>query len=59
VGAEPSGGVYTPAIGISSFAISLVATTPPMNHWWIYLVGPFLGAAMATGLFMLQHPDDK
>ncbi|MEL6589822.1 MAG: aquaporin, partial [Bacteroidota bacterium] len=50
VGHHISGGAFNPAVGI---APNVIAT-----NWgpiWIYLVGPFLGAALAGFVYRFQH----
>ncbi len=48
-----SGGAFNPAVGLGP---NLVAGN--LGHIWIYLVGPFVGGALAALVFKLQNPDD-
>ncbi len=48
-----SGGAFNPAVGIGP---NLIAGN--MAPIWIYLVGPFIGGALAALVFKIQNPDD-
>ena len=51
-GGSISGGAYNPAVGIG---LSLIGGT--IGSVWIYLVGPFVGGALAAIVFKTQNPD--
>ncbi|MDQ2670304.1 MAG: aquaporin [Gemmatimonadota bacterium] len=49
-----SGGAFNPAVGVGP-AIVHVIGGGPIGHVWLYLVGPFLGGALAAYVYRLQH----
>ncbi len=56
VGGGISGGAYNPAVGMGPILANMingVETFP--SHFWIYLVGPFAGGALAALIYHLQH----
>lgn len=50
-----SGGAYNPAVAIGLS----IQKTFCWSQIWIYLVGPFVGAALAALVFNMNNPDDK
>jgi aquaporin Z len=62
-----SGGAFNPAVGIGMTVVDSIvqmtrsdqAQTLSLTTLWLYLVGPFLGAALAAYVFQIQNPDDK
>ena len=50
-----SGGAFNPAVGIGPTLVHALMGGGSFNHLWLYLVGPFLGAALAAGIFKLQE----
>ena len=50
-----SGGAFNPAVGTGPTLVSIMVAHGSMSHWWLYLVGPFLGGAVAAGVFGLQE----
>lgn len=59
-GGEISGGAFNPAVGLGPCLIdTLVGGTNSLMHVWLYLVGPFAGAALATTVFNYTNTNDK
>ena len=54
-GGSISGGVYNPAIGSGALLIHAFLDGGDLGNLWIYLVGPFLGGALAAMVFRLQE----
>jgi aquaporin Z len=54
-GGAVSGGVYNPAIGTGALLIHAFLDGGDLGNLWIYLVGPFLGGALAALVFRLQE----
>lgn len=53
-GSYISGGAYNPAVGVVPILVETlmgVCQCHPINHAWIYIVGPISGAAIAAILF--------
>jgi aquaporin Z len=50
-----SGGAFNPAVGTGPTLLSAFAGHGTMSHLWLYLVGPFLGGAVAAGVFGFQE----
>jgi aquaporin Z len=53
-GGSVSGGAFNPAVGLGP-AIAALGSAP-IDHAWLYLVGPACGALLATAVYHLQHP---
>ncbi len=56
-----SGGAYNPAVGIGPILIDTIfGTCPchPIGNLWIYLVGPFTGAAIAAFVYRFINPEE-
>jgi aquaporin Z len=53
-----SGGAFNPAVGTGPTLVHAMLGGGNFNNWWIYLVGPFLGGALAGVVFKLQHPGE-
>eukprot|EP00353_Schmidingerella_taraikaensis_P015912 CAMPEP_0185617360 /NCGR_PEP_ID=MMETSP0436-20130131/43217_1 /TAXON_ID=626734 ORGANISM="Favella taraikaensis, Strain Fe Narragansett Bay" /NCGR_SAMPLE_ID=MMETSP0436 /ASSEMBLY_ACC=CAM_ASM_000390 /LENGTH=133 /DNA_ID=CAMNT_0028254935 /DNA_START=22 /DNA_END=420 /DNA_ORIENTATION=+ len=51
--ASVSGAVFNPAVGLGLCAFS------GNGSWWIYIIAPLLGGALAGGLHTLMMPDDR
>jgi aquaporin Z len=58
-GGPISGGAFNPAVGIGPALVAAALGGVPVGHVWIYLVGPFLGAALAAVVFAVQHPEPR
>jgi aquaporin Z len=53
-GGHVSGGVFNPAVGTGPTLVAALTGHGSMSHLWLYLVGPFLGGAVAAQVFRLQ-----
>ena len=49
-----SGGAFNPAVGVGSLLFAAIKGVS-ITHAWLYIVGPFLGAAVAAVVFRIQH----
>ena len=56
-GGPISGGAFNPAVGIGPIVTSPMVGGGSMNHLWLYLLGPFLGGALAALVFKVQESD--
>jgi len=54
-GGGVSGGAYNPAVGTGPTLVHALTGHGSMSNWWLYLVGPFLGGAVAALVFRMQH----
>lgn len=53
-----SGGAFNPAVAAGPALVRFFADHGPLANVWIYLLGPFLGAAAAAGVYKIQNPGD-
>ena len=53
-----SGGAFNPAVGLGPALMEVVLGGSPTPMAWIYLVGPFAGAAAAAFAYKAQHPGE-
>jgi len=53
-----SGGAFNPAVGTGPMLVRAALDGGSMSNLWIFLVGPFLGGALAPFVFKLQNPGD-
>ncbi len=53
-----SGGAFNPAVGLAPAVMDALTGGESIKQVWIYIVGPCLGAVLATGVFRLQSPED-
>ncbi len=51
-----SGGAFNPAVGTGPILVSAILTHGTLANLWLYLVGPFLGGALAAWVYKVQHP---
>ncbi|HET7462698.1 MAG TPA: aquaporin [Longimicrobium sp.] len=58
-GGPISGGAFNPAVGIGPALVAAAMEGLPVGHVWIYLAGPLLGAALATVVYFIQHPEPR
>ena len=54
-GGSISGGAFNPAVGTGPILVNAFLGGGSLGHWWLYLVGPFLGGALAAGVFGIQE----
>jgi aquaporin Z len=53
-----TGGAFNPAVGTGPILLQTIAGNGGLGDLWLYLVGPFLGGAVAAVVFKLQNPGD-
>jgi aquaporin Z len=51
-----SGGAFNPAVGTGLTVVHALLERGTWSHLWLYLVGPFVGGALAAGVFKVQEP---
>ena len=54
-GGPISGGAFNPAVGTGPILVDAMVGGGSLAHLWLYLVGPFLGGALAAGVFGIQE----
>jgi aquaporin Z len=54
-GGPISGGAFNPAVGTGPILVDAMVGGGSLSHLWLYLVGPFLGGALAAGVFAIQE----
>jgi aquaporin Z len=54
-GGPVSGGAFNPAVGIGPTVVHALLGGGTWGHLWLYLVGPFLGGALAAMVFGMQE----
>jgi aquaporin Z len=52
-----SGGALNPALGAGLGLVDGIMGGAPLGHIWVYLVGPFLGGALASAVYTLQNKE--
>ncbi|HEX7025060.1 MAG TPA: aquaporin [Gemmatimonadales bacterium] len=52
-----SGGAFNPAVATGPTLVNALFGGGTMGNLWIYLVGPFLGGALASMVFRVQEDD--
>jgi aquaporin Z len=57
-GGPISGGAFNPAVGIGPIVISALLGGGSVANLWLYLVGPFVGGAMAAVVYRVQQPSE-
>jgi len=50
-----SGGAFNPAVGTGPHIIRLMAANAGYKNFWVYWVGPLIGAALAALFFRLTN----
>jgi aquaporin Z len=55
-GGPISGGAFNPAVGIGPILVSAVLGGGSLANLWLYLVGPFVGGALAAAVYRVQQP---
>lgn len=54
-GGPISGGAFNPAVGLGPAIVHALVGGGNISHVWLYIVGPLVGAALAAGVFRVQH----
>lgn len=54
-GGPISGGAFNPAVATGSIVVNALAGGGDFSHLWLYLVGPFVGGALAAAVYRIQH----
>ena len=54
-GGPVSGGAFNPAVGTGPILVHTMLGGGGVGDLWLYLVGPFIGGALAAVVFRLQH----
>lgn len=54
-GGPISGGAFNPAVGLGPAVCMLFFGAASISHVWIYIVGPFVGGALAGLVFNIQE----
>jgi aquaporin Z len=56
-GGPISGGAFNPAVGIGPILVSAVlGGDGSLANLWLYLLGPFVGGALAAAVYRVQQP---
>ena len=55
-GGPISGGAFNPAVGIGPILFSAMFGNGSLANLWLYLVGPFVGGALAAVVYRVQQP---
>ena len=56
-GGPISGGAFNPAVGLGPILVSAVlGSSGALGNLWLYLLGPFVGGALAAAVYRLQQP---
>jgi aquaporin Z len=58
-GGPISGGAFNPAVGLGPALVEALVGGQPVGQVLYYIVGPIVGAALAAGVFALQHPEPR
>jgi aquaporin Z len=54
-----SGAAFNPAVALGPMLMDAFTGGSSIGNLWIYLVGPFAGAALAALVFPIMNPDEK
>ena len=55
-GGPISGGAFNPAVGTGPILVAALLGGGSVANLWLYLVGPFIGGALAAILYRVQQP---
>ncbi len=58
-GGPVSGGAFNPAVGIGPTLVHGLTGGGSWSHLWLYLVGPFVGGALAAMVFGMQEGEGE
>lgn len=50
-----SGAAFNPAVGVGPTIVHTVIGDGSFKNLWLYIVGPFIGAGLAAGVFQVQQ----
>ena len=50
-----SGGAFNPAVGTGITVVHALLGGGSFASWWLYLVGPFVGGALAAVVYKIQE----
>ena len=53
-----SGGAFNPAVAIGPMLMDAICGGSSIGNLWIYIVGPFAGAAIAAMIYPVMNPDE-
>jgi len=53
-----TGGAFNPAVGLAPAIIESMVAGPATPLFWVYVVGPVIGAAAAATAFKYMHPGE-
>lgn len=54
-GGAISGGAYNPAVGLGPNLYNITALSDHLSNIWLYLIGPFVGGAVASYVFAMTQ----
>lgn len=54
-GGSISGGAFNPDVGTGPIVVDAILKGGSLSNLWLYLVGPFLGGALAAWVYRLQN----
>jgi aquaporin Z len=57
-GGAVSGGAYNPSVALGPIIVKLISSEYDAVNILIYLIGPFLGAVVASYIFRITNPDE-
>ena len=57
-GGDISGGAFNPAVGTGPIIVDALTSGGSLGNLWLYLVGPFLGGAIAAVVFKYVNPEE-
>lgn len=55
-GGAISGGAFNPAVGLGLCTVDAINDGGSLRYVWLYVVGPVLGAVIASIVYRMQHP---
>jgi aquaporin Z len=54
-GGPISGGAFNPAVGVAPAIVATLMKSGTLSHVWLYIVGQFIGGALAAMVFAIQE----
>jgi aquaporin Z len=54
-GGPVSGGAFNPAVGVGPILVNALVGGGTISYLWLYVIGPLLGGALASGMFAFQE----